>query len=184
MTQYMARIGRYAAAAAVTTLMTGCATMGIGSFVERGTDFARYRTYEWGPADALPTGDPRLDSNPVFQDYFQGAVDRQLAVRHLDRALSGTPDLLIHYHASVTQRVDDSVDQRYGYCGPEGCPPRVAVSDVSTLVIDVVDRSTNRLIWRGWAEDNLRAILADQNQMEKRINQAVTKMMAQFPAGR
>jgi hypothetical protein len=181
----MARVGRYTAAAAVVTiLVTGCATMGIGSFVERGTDFTRYRTYEWGPADALPTGDPRLDNNPVFNDYFQGAVDRQLAVKRLDRALSGTPDLLIHYHASVSQRVDDSIDQRYGYCGPEGCSPRVTVSDVSTLVIDVVDKSTNRLIWRGWAEDNLRAILADQDQMEKRINEAVIRMMAQFPAGR
>jgi hypothetical protein len=160
--------------------------MGVGSFVERGTDFTRYQTYTWGPADALPTGDPRLDANPFFKDRFEGAVEKQLASRRLERAASGTPDLLLHYHASVTQRVDvDSVDRRHGYCGPEGCEGGgVRVYDIGTLVIDVVDARTNRLIWRGWAEDDLRAVLADQDQMDKKIDEAVTRMMVRFPAVR
>jgi hypothetical protein len=159
--------------------------MGIGTFADRGTDFTRYRTYDWGPADALPTGDPRLDANPFFSDAFQGAVEKQLAAKRLERVQRGTaPDLLLHYHASVNQRIDDAVDRRYGYCGPEGCEPRTVVSDVSTLVIDVVDARTNKLIWRGWAEDNLRAVIGDQDRMEKTIDQAVTRMLARFPAGR
>jgi hypothetical protein len=32
--------------------------MGIGSFISPGIDFTAYRTDDWGPADALPTGDP------------------------------------------------------------------------------------------------------------------------------
>ena len=46
----------------------GCATVDVGSHVERGLDFRQFHTYAWGPADALPTGDPRLDKNPFFND--------------------------------------------------------------------------------------------------------------------
>jgi len=72
-------------------LAASCATtMTVSSHVERGLDFAKYRTYEWGPADALPTGDPRLDGNPFFKDHVQGAVEKQLAGRGLGLVTPGT----------------------------------------------------------------------------------------------
>jgi len=53
--------------------VTSCATtMTVSSHIERGLDFSQYRTYDWGPADALPTGDPRLDKNPFFKDQVAG----------------------------------------------------------------------------------------------------------------
>ena len=81
---------------AVTTLalaVTGCATMSVSSHVRGGIDFATYRTYDWGPADALPTGDPRLDQDPYFKDHLMGAVEKQLAARGYVRSSSGTPRL-------------------------------------------------------------------------------------------
>src|SRR5688572_812726 len=73
----MLRLGRLAAAALSALAFTGCATMSVSSHFERGLDFSKYRTYEWAPPDALPIGDPRLDSNPFFHDYFQGAVEKE-----------------------------------------------------------------------------------------------------------
>jgi len=49
---------RLAALALLALVPVGCATMNVSSHVERGVDFAQYKTYDWGPADALPTGDP------------------------------------------------------------------------------------------------------------------------------
>ena len=101
----MRRLIRWAAVAIAAVAATGCATtMTVSSHVDRGINFARYRTYDWGPADALPTGDPRLDKNPFFKDHVEGAVEKQLAARGLEMSTSGTPDLLIHYHASINQR--------------------------------------------------------------------------------
>ena len=53
-------------------LAAGCASMRIGTYVSRDTDFSKYHTYSWGSADALPVGDSRLDHSPILVDYLQG----------------------------------------------------------------------------------------------------------------
>jgi len=88
----MRQLLRATAAALGALSLTACATtMSVGSHVGRGVDVARYRTYDWEPADALPMGDPRLDRNPFFQDRVQGAVEKQLAARGFQRSVSVGP---------------------------------------------------------------------------------------------
>jgi hypothetical protein len=164
--------------------VTGCAsTMNVSSHVDRTVDFAQYRTYDWGPADAFPTGDPRLDKDAFFQDHLQGAVERQLAAKGLGRAdASGTADLRIHYHANVTQRIDvNRLDRDRGYCYGEDCPAGTIEYEAGTLVLDIMDARTNRIIWRGWAQESIEGVLEDRDRMEKQINEAVTRMFAMFP---
>ena len=164
----------------------GCATtMSVSSHVDRDLDFSQYRTYDWGPSDARPTGDARLDANPQFTDYVHGAVERELATRGLNLLGSGTPDLLIHYHANISQRIDvGAADQEFEFCAGEGCDPPVTVYEAGTLVIDIVDARTNRVIWRGWAQDGIQDELADPQRMEALIEQAVARMLARFPGRR
>jgi hypothetical protein len=163
------------AAAAIAT--AGCATMRVGTYVERTTDFSRYHTYAWAPADALPTGDPRLDNNAIFRDYLQGAVERHLrGHRLLLVPASARPDLLIHFHGSVRQMVDVSgADRARGVLAEE---IRVVDYDQATVVLDMVDARTDRLVWRGWAIDSLAGILDSQDRMERTIEEAVTRMLA------
>jgi hypothetical protein len=156
--------------------------MTVSSHVDRGINFARYRTYDWGPADALPTGDPRLDKNPFFKDHVEGAVEKQLAARGLEMSTSGTPDLLIHYHASINQRIDvNRVDRRYGYCYGVDCPSNVIEYEAGTLVLDIVDSRTNRVIWRGWAQDTVEGVLDNEDEMARQINEAITRMLTRLP---
>jgi hypothetical protein len=156
--------------------------MTVSSHVDRGINFARYRTYDWGPADALPTGDPRLDKNPFFKDHVEGAVEKQLAARGLEMSTLGTPDLLIHYHASINQRIDvNRVDRRYGYCYGVDCPSDVIEYEAGTLVLDIVDSRTNRVIWRGWAQDTVEGVLDNEDEMARQINEAITRMLARLP---
>jgi hypothetical protein len=173
-----------ALALATTAAAAGCATtMTVGSHVERGLVITQFRTYAWGPADALPAGDPRLDRDPFFQDKVQGAVEKALASRGFEATDSGAPDLLIHYHASITQRLNvDSVDRGYGYCDGGACDAGVTTYEAGTLVLDVVDTRTNRLIWRGWAQDAVEEALRDRDKMARQIDEAVARMMANFPA--
>jgi len=177
----MRRLGRLAILTLSALAPVGCATMNVSSHVERGVNFAQYRTFDWGPADALPTGDPRLDRNPFFKDHLEGAVEKQLAMRGLERSASGTPDLLIHYHANITQRFEvNGIDRDRGYCY-EKCQPRLKEYEQGTIVLDLVDGHTNSVIWRGWAQDAVDKVLNDQDRMDRQINQAVTKMMERFP---
>ncbi|MGE3489038.1 MAG: DUF4136 domain-containing protein, partial [Vicinamibacterales bacterium] len=128
--------------------LAGCASMNVSSHIERGVNFAEYVTYDWGPPDNLPVGDPRLDNNPFFNDYLQGAVEKKLAAKGFERAAGKEADLLIHYHASVNQRLDVyRADQQYGYCYGD-CEPQVVDFEQGTLVIDIVDAKTKKVVWR------------------------------------
>ena len=163
--------------------VTGCATMNVSSHVEQGLDFSQYHTYGWGPADALPTRDARLDGDPFFHDHMQGAVDKSLQSRGLTLLTSSGPaDLLLHYHASVTERLQaNRLEQAYGACTPESCPGGVTEYEAGTIVLDVVDARTNRVIWRAWAQEDLKRLIDDHDRMAKQIDAAVTRMMRRLP---
>jgi hypothetical protein len=156
-----------------------------GSYVARGVDFTTYRTYEWGPPDALPTGDARLDNNAIFQDHLQGEIEKELAARGLERSMPGTtPDLRIHYHASVERGIEvHEVNDRSGSCPSYDCQPRVQEFEAGTIVLDFMDAFTNQLVWRGWAKDSLNGIIANQDLMERQVDAAVAAMFKGLPAG-
>ena len=181
----MRRLIPAAATAVILLVMTGCATMAGGSYVARGIDFTPYRTYDWGPADAFPTGDARLDSNAIFQDHLQGEVEQQLAARGIERAAPGTkPDLRIHYHLSVewTAEVREMNDTSRNVVA-EDWHASVREFETGTIVLDVMDAFTNQLLWRGWAKDRLDGIIANQDLMERQVDAAVAVMMRSLPPG-
>lgn len=178
------RIGT-AASAIAAFMIGGCASsMNVSSYVQRGTDFTTYHSYAWGPADSRPVGDARLERNPFFNDHMQGAIDRELALRGLQQAPE-SPDLLVHYHANISERMDvDRLDPRAGYCTVGDCPSGIRYYEAGTLVVDVMDARTNRLVWRGWAQDNVERSLSDTDRLERQVGQAVARMMARFPRAR
>jgi hypothetical protein len=181
----MRRLLHLTAAAIAGLALSGCATtMTASSHRQRDVDFGQYRTFGWGPADALPAGDPRLDANPFFHDHMQGAVEKRLASRGLALAASGSPDLLLHYHATVAGRLDvDRLDRENGYCYDDDCAVRVVRFEAGTLVLDAVDARTNRLVWRGWARHRVGDMLDDRDEMAARLDEAVRRMLARMPAG-
>jgi hypothetical protein len=178
----MLRLGRLAAVTFAALALSACATMNVSSHVERGTDFTQFRTWDWGPADELPTGDPRLDNNAFFQDHMLGAVEKQMAAKGYVRStLAGSPDLLVHYHANISQRFDvNGVDRQRGYCN-DNCEPQVYEYQEGTLVLDVVNARTNKLVWRGWAQDSLDGVIDNQDRLDKEVDRAVTNLFKLFP---
>ncbi|OFW05223.1 MAG: hypothetical protein A3I61_10735 [Acidobacteria bacterium RIFCSPLOWO2_02_FULL_68_18] len=180
----MTRLVTWFAAVSLALAAGGCAARHAGSYVERGIDFTQYRTYDWAPPDALPAADPRLAKNPYFQDYVQGAIQRGLAGKGFGLAPAASPDLLIHYHASVTQRIAvDPFDRALGACYHETCGVRVREFEAGMLVFDIVDARTGRLVWRGWAQHGVAEILDNPDRMAARVNEAVTGMLETMPGG-
>jgi hypothetical protein len=163
--------------------LAGCATVRVSSHAERGLSWSQYRTFDWGPADALPVADPRLDRDPDFQDRVQGAIEKQMAAHGFARTSeSAQPDLLVHYHATIAERVDvDAIDRDHGYCVTADCRPRVTRYEAGTLVVDVIDARTSRLIWRGWAQDSLEGVLGNRDRVRHTVDEGVTRMFATFP---
>lgn len=174
---------RIALVIVAAALAAGCATLTVSSHIERNVNFTDFVTYDWGPPDNLPVGDPRLDNNPFFVDYLQGAVEKELAKRGYERALTGEPDLLVHYHASVSEKVDVyDADVKNGYCYAN-CQPRVVEYEQGTLVVDIVDVKTNKIVWRGWSQDVMDGVIDHQQRLEQQIDAGVTRMMMLLPRG-
>jgi hypothetical protein len=166
----------------VALTLTGCATMRVNSYLERGADVRYYRTYAWAPAESFSTGDARLDNNRFFIERVQAAVERELAPRGMAKAAFGTSDVILHYHARLHQQLEvNDRDAIGGRCEGTGCGP--FVYEAGTLLIDVVDARTNRLAWRGWAERSLDGVIDDQEWMNKTIDDAVGRIIARLPRG-
>ena len=177
----MRRFIRLAFVALPALTLPGCATMNTNSHLERGVDFAQYRTYAFAPADTFSTGDPRLDNSPFFRDTLEEAVEKQLGTKRFEKSTLPTPDLLIHYHASITQRFEvETVDRNRGNCS-DNCEPSVGAYDEGTLVLDMVDARTNKVVWRGSARGVVNGLIDNQNLMEQKIDEAVLRMLEQLP---
>jgi hypothetical protein len=164
-------------------LTTGCATLRVSSHTDRGLVWSKYKTFDWGPADALPVGDPRLDKDPFFQDRVEGAVEKAMAAHGFARsATSERPDVLVHYHANVTERLDiDQIDRGDLSCATADCQSRVTRYEAGTLIVDVVDAASNVLIWRGWAQGSLDGVLENRDRLRRRIDESVRLMFETLP---
>lgn len=167
---------------AISALITaGCASMRVGTYVSHHTDFSRYQTYAWSLRDNLPVGDARLENNAIFTDYLQGAVERGLRQHQLLLVpASAHPDLLVHFHGSVRQVLDAAAASR-GHENGVSEEIEIVNYDEGTLILDVIDARTNQLVWRGWAVDSLTGILDSQDRMQRKVTEAVGKMLADFP---
>ena len=164
--------------------VAGCAPMRVSSHLDRERDFTRYRTFDWGPADALPAGNPRLERNAFFQDHIQGAIERNMAARGYERAAALVePDVRIHFHAVIDRRLDvNLLDYQSGYCSRADCQAGISHYEAGTLVIDMIDGRTNRLVWRGWAQDSVEGVLENQDRLARKIEDAVRLMFMRLPA--
>lgn len=169
-------------AAVPLVLASACASISVGADHEAGVRFDQYRTFGWEAQDALPVGDPRLDNNPFFDSRVRGAVELELAAKGL-RLVTASPDLLIHYHASVQQRVDViKRDESRGYVTPDyGQQSTVVEFEEGTILLDIADPKSKKILWRGWAQTDVGGLMDRPRDMQKRINESMHRMIKDFP---
>ena len=170
--------GRVFVAVAVCALaLGGCAARSVHSYVEPGANLGRYHRFNWGPADRSGTGDPRLDNNEIVQARIQAAIEKQLGAKGFEKIASGSPEVLVHYHVSVEQRLDLTDRELTTPC-PD-CKP--FIYDAGTLVVDLVDAGSNRVVWRGWSEGNVDGLIDNQQWLDKELDNTIKRIFDQLP---
>jgi len=162
-------------------LASACAPMQVRSYAPPEANVAAYRSYGWAGGDLGSTGDPRLDNNRFFVERVQQAADAELRRRGYEKASGSSPELMVHIHARMNQRIQaGEIDPITGYCRDD-CP--ASVFDEGTLLIDFVDARTDALVWRGWAERSLlEGVVDDQASMNQVIDKAVAAIFGRLPA--
>jgi hypothetical protein len=173
--------------AAAGLVLAACASVAVSTDYDPTFNFGPYRSFAWLQEQQPLTGDLRLD-NPLLHQRLREAVERTLIARGYEKA-AGAADFVVGYHLSLTQRYDVSTLQsHYGY-GPGwnrvGYGPTdtvVTEYEEGTLVIDVVDRRADRLVWRGQAYGRVRESPTPEER-EQRVNRVVESILADFPPG-
>lgn len=171
-------------------VLSGCSTMQISSDYDAAANFAALKTYDWMPEPQKVTGDPKID-DPFIERRIRDAVDNQLAAQGYNKLVSGDADFLIGYHVALDKRlVVSTMNEYYGVVvGPRwhhstprwyGSETYVYDYDEGSLILDIIEARSRTLLWRGSARARVDTT-ANAERKTKRINEAVKKILAQFP---
>jgi hypothetical protein len=162
-------------AGAVLMALAGCTHRQATSVAYNPTvDFEHYRTYSWREGTPPPA--------KITDMEIMAGVERQLAVRGLRRVERGG-DLVVTYHLTTEKSLDiKTYDYGTPYYGTYLYPtvPTTVIKEVKqgTLVVDLIDRRKNELVWRGIGTDRLPNNPAS---VARRVEDVTEKMFKQYP---
>ena len=167
----------------------GCATVSVSTDYDHGFDFARVRTFQLDGGHLMHNG-VADDGNTLVKDRITAALRAALQAKGLQET-SQNPDLIVGYYGGARSRTEIEGMPAYGP-GP-GFGPFWAggwwdpmyndwwtrTYNEGTLIIDLVDAHTKRLVWRAYAEAEIEVPVSEQ-----KIREAVDKAFRGFPPGK
>lgn len=134
--------------------------------------FATYKTYAWTAGTPAP--------NALSEQRLHAAVDAKLAGEGL--AMNTTaPDVIVATHVTTKER-QELIANGFGY-GPWGFGGGLGTASVETfidgtLVVDLYDAKTKKMVWRGVAT----ATASDKpTKNTDKMNKALDKMFEKYP---
>jgi len=133
-------------------------------------DFSVFRTYRWG--DGTPA---RMES---VEDRIRRSVDQELAAHGLMQ-VGEKADLVVVSHMLVDQhtlRQLSDTDQWEFWTG--FTETRADEIGAGTLVVDLKDGPSGRLVWRGLVTG---AVDGKPSKLGARIDKAIQRMFRDFP---
>jgi Domain of unknown function (DUF4136) len=167
----------------------------IGYDFDRSADFTSYRTYAWLSGDQEKTGDRRADSSTVDM-RIRIAVGTQLRLKGYQALPEGKPDFYVAYHVGLKDSSPDISTQYYsdgmaGHAFVHSADTRTAGKDppsaneppsylTGSLLIDIMDAASEKLVWRGTANGEVDPGLTSQ-QRDERTKAIVQKILSHFP---
>ncbi|MEI5638824.1 MULTISPECIES: DUF4136 domain-containing protein [unclassified Pseudoalteromonas] len=153
---------------------------------DKSVEFANYKTYAWSPDADLKNNGREYQVNDLMEKRIRNAIKNQMSQQGFTLTDAASADLLVNYHASVDTKIEsDSLHTSYGarwnYWGI-GWQTQTTTREyeVGTLVVDMVDKASNQLVWRGAKEGRLRKNQTPDERTES-INNTIAEMLANFP---
>jgi hypothetical protein len=142
---------------------------------DHSANFGQYKTYSW---EKVQTKDPLL------VDRIKDAVNSALAAKGWTLVPSGGDVEIFAIETTQNQQTLDTFyngfggGRRWGFGGFGGATTTVETYQVGTLVIDLFDAKTEKLIWRSSSSDTL----SDKPEKNtKNLGKGVNKMFQHFP---
>lgn len=178
----------------LTVPLTGCSTISVKTDYDRSVDFQGLRSFAW-----MPNTGPKItgnkDSVESIDRRIRQALENELAARGFVVTDAGSADFWINYQAALQRKTHVSSvsdysagpgmgwNYRYGREDAHNVPhDRVYVNeyDEGTLIVDVVDPASKKLMWRGFAQARIGENESSERR-DRRVKEAVKKMLDRFP---
>jgi len=159
---------------------------------DKSIDFTKYKTYGWAPIGAV--------AHPMLALDVVGAVEDELNARGLKK-VPANPDLLVQIYGAVDAEVSMTSNNPI-YNATGGIPPfdpsmtspgnslywdgyygnSTVVVYPGQLIIDLIDVSAKKLVWRGMGSEAISPNNPDKLMSE--ANSTVSKLFKEYPVKR
>jgi hypothetical protein len=144
---------------------------------DRSGRFSWYKTFAWHDSDATSLE----GHNDLMHSRIKTAILTQLSQGRL-KEVTKDPDLYVTYHAGSQEALYiDPAAVGFGFGGTWGgvgvSSARSGTYEQGTLVIDIWEAETKKIVWRGVAVD----VFSDNpDKADKMINKAIEKMIKKW----
>jgi len=144
--------------------------MNVTTDYDHTAQFGMYKTYAW------TTGSPSPVS--LTEQRIHAGVDQQLQAKGLVLA-QDAPNLYVATHV-VTQNVPEVIANGFGpwWGGGLGSATVQTAYVQGTLIVDLYDASSRKMVWRGVATDSLSG---KPSKNADKIQKALAKMFERYP---
>ena len=168
--------------------LSACSSMKTSSDYDPKINFNQVNTYAW---IVKKTDKSDYHLNSLMDGRVRASVNKQLQLKGLSKTNTNDADVLINYLARIDKKVNiDTFSSSFGYSPYYGAGWRRGSSiqthtsvkeyEVGTLILDIIDRKSRTLIWRGSVADTIRDERTPEERMST-INTAVIEMLKSYP---
>ena len=171
-------------------IISACSGIPVRQDFEQGFDFSSLKTFAWDANEDDQWG--VAGSNELVDRRIRSAIENTLTSRQFSRVDVSKADFLLLYNVMVDQRVRSSNvsggvaigRSRRGRHGSIGISTgsQIRTYEQGTLLIDVIDVASDKLVWRGSSSQAL-PDLSDPQRLTDHINATVAAILEQFPPG-
>lgn len=166
---------------------------------DRSVDFGQYKTYAFTKPE-VNVKNP-VYSSPLLMERIQGNLARELGERGLTQQTT-KPDLLVKVHTYTEDKTRNVVNgpaygpffpyrwgffpYRFGYWpmwgggfygGWNNQASRQENYTQGTLLVDMLDARTKKLLWRG----AIQGVVDNPNRLDRQVARGVRKIMKDYP---
>ena len=154
--------------------ITACSSLRTNTDFDPSVSFAQFKTYAWIESKDAQSS-YHLDG--LLDQRVRAAVESQLSAKGVTPAPKESADLLVNYITKIDKKMDvDTFNSNLGYnpyYGPRwglwgtGMQTQTTVREyeVGTLILDLIDRKTGQLVWRGTVADTVNNYSSPQERV-------------------
>jgi hypothetical protein len=171
----------------VLFIVSACSGIKVSQDYDKNYTFSKLKTFSWKEIKNKEYG---IKSNDLVDKRFRSAIENRFSAKSYSQLKTGTPDFYISYHVTIKQKISSSNvsggismgRSSYGRYGSIGISSgsQTRVYNEGTLLIDITDSKTDKLIWRGISTQSVSEHLKP-GESESIINETVEKVLQQFP---